>query len=213
MARLIPQMVGETRTSDTVLSAVELPLRVVGPGYQTSADRNMRKGGRTAKPSPIAYPSGGRVRRVPSPKVINEAEGSKPFGLYSFSDCRNLLAVIARAPSPSLPPHGRRSGFLFTSALRLLRKGLSAFNSGILFHHNSAFVVSQLIRANSSQSPSQWVNCAVMSLSPIMTGLLDLRAFGFHTGSRHRQISLGVNFPSHGIHFGIAGPRCRHKIR
>ena len=40
---------------------------------------------------------------------------------------RNLLAVIARAASPSLPPHGWRSGRLFMSSLRLIRKGLFAF--------------------------------------------------------------------------------------
>ena len=45
--------------------------------------------------------------------------------LYSHE--RNLLAVIARAASPSLPPHGWRSGRLFMSSLRLIRKGLFAF--------------------------------------------------------------------------------------
>ena len=80
--------------------------------------------------------------------------------LYSHE--RNLLAVIARAASPSLPPHGWRSGRLFMSSLRLIRKGLSAFNSGILFHHNSALVVLHSISSNSSQSPSHLVNCAVM---------------------------------------------------
>jgi|ERR1700722_3915200 len=108
--------------------------------------------------------------------------------------------MSARAASPSLPPHLFRFGRLFTKSVRFIRKGLSAFNSGIVFHHNSALVVLHFISSNSNQSPSLLVNCAVISLWPMMTDLLVLRALGFHAGCCQWYTSLSINVPSQGIH-------------